>query len=114
MASNNDHDKLFAAFEAENAALERDGEAFVGQVNRKISMHEWQRRAFLVCAALIGAVITGLQLPDILAAFSQYAGFEQLALGDLSELTQNTSLTIIAVALTASLSIFAVFATDRV
>jgi len=81
MTTEDFHDELSVLFEADDAELMASGEAFAMRVDRGIGRRHLLRRVVLTGATLIGGLVAGTQVPEVLMQMNAY-GLEELPLFD--------------------------------
>jgi len=114
MAIDRFDEDLAAMFEAEDALLEGESEGFGRRVDRAIGRQLFVRRLVLAGATMIGGLVAGAQIPDILQQINTYGGFGLSVFDDAAEHIKDQSLMIIMIGVAAIGSTLTLLSAERI
>ena len=114
MAMDKFDDELAAMFEAEDASLRADADIFERRIDLAIGRKLLMRRLVLAGATMIGGLVAGAQLPDILLQINSYGGFGLSVFDDAAEHIKGQSLMMVMIGVAALGSMVTLLSAERI
>jgi len=114
MAADKFDDDLQALFAADDTSLDSEAADFVRRVDRAIGRRLLMRRLVLTGATMLGGLVAGAQIPDVLDQLNAYGGFGVSVFGDAAEYLKGQSLLMVMIGVAAIGSTLTLLSAERI